>query len=125
MRRLKRPALGGVRGHLRRQMLDLLLNGLLLDPVTGRDAAVDRYSHDTSPAGLGAPAPRSAQEEALPPIAGAAGRTGPSAAGRSPSAPPAGGHRLAGPPDVPGALLPHAPLGEELPQRRGGVASAA
>src|SRR3954451_16269643 len=86
MRRLKRPALGGVRGPLRRQAPDLLLNGLLLDPMAGRDAAVDRYSHDTSPAGLGAPAPRSAQEEALPPTAGDVGRPAPTAAGRPPSA---------------------------------------
>src|SRR4029450_11985391 len=80
MHRLARPALVGVRGHVGGQPLDLLLNGLVLDLVAGRDAAVDRYPHGTSPAGL-SPAPRPAREGASPPTAGGAGRPGPSAAG--------------------------------------------
>ena len=49
--RVERPALGGVRAHVRREPFELLLNGLVVDPMAGRDAAVDRYTHGMPPAG--------------------------------------------------------------------------
>jgi hypothetical protein len=85
------PVLGGMRAHMRGQPLELLLNGLVVDLVAGRDASVDRYAHGTPPAGSGAPAPRSARVGSSP-TAGGVGRPGPSAAGRSRSA-----RRRAGP----------------------------
>jgi hypothetical protein len=56
--RIQGPALGGVRAHMGGQPLDLLLNGLVLNLMAGRDAAVDRYPHDTSPARSRAASPR-------------------------------------------------------------------
>ena len=54
--RVERPALGGVGAHVRGQAPELLLNGLVLDLMAGRDTAVDRYAHGTPRAGSGAPA---------------------------------------------------------------------
>jgi hypothetical protein len=64
---------------------ELLLNGLVLDLVAGRDAAVDRYAHGTPPAGS-APVAPPARARSLLSTVGGAGRPGPGAAGRSPSA---------------------------------------
>ena len=88
--RVERPALGGVGAHVRGQAPELLLNGLVLDLMAGRDAAVDRYAHGTPPAGSGAPAATPAPARSSP-TAGGAGRPGPSAAGRLPSARPCAG----------------------------------
>src|SRR3954453_3448129 len=85
--RIERPALGGVRADVGGQAPELLLNGLALDLVTGRDTAVDRYAHGRPPAGSAAPAAlRPARAGSRPPTAGGAGRPGPSAAGPLPLA---------------------------------------
>src|SRR3954465_13741348 len=60
--RVERPALGG-------ELLELLLNGLVLDLVAGRDAAVDRYAHGAPPAGSGAPASLPTPARSSPPTA--------------------------------------------------------
>src|SRR4051794_19774161 len=91
MRRIQRPTLGRMRRNLGGKATDLLLNGLVLDLVAGRDAAVDRYPHGIPPAGSAAPAPPPAPEEVLPPTAEEAGRPGPNAADRPPSAHPCAG----------------------------------
>src|SRR5215208_3506579 len=70
---------------MRGQPLELLLNGLVVDLVAGRDAPVDRYAHGTPPAGSGTTAPWSARAGSSP-TAGGAGRPDPRAAGRSRSA---------------------------------------
>ena len=88
--RVERPALGGVGAHVRGQAPELLLNGLVLDLMAGRDTAVDRYAHGTPRAGSGAPAATPAPARSSP-TPGGAGRPGPSAAGRLPSARPCAG----------------------------------
>ena len=85
------PALGGMRADMGDKARELLFNGLVLDLMAGRNAAVDRYAHGVPPAGSGAPAPRPARAE-WPSIAGGAGRPGPSAAGRWSSPCPCAGH---------------------------------
>src|SRR5918994_3650004 len=85
MSQIEGPVLGRVRANMRGQPLELLLNGLVVDLVAGRDAPVDRYAHGTPPAGSGTPAPWSARAGSSP-TAGGAGRPDPSAAGRSRSA---------------------------------------
>src|SRR4051812_43682978 len=89
---------------------ELLLNGLVLDLMAGRNAAVDRYAHGVPPAGSGVPALRPARAE-WPSIAGGAGRPVPALL--------AGGHRRARAPDTPRA--PHARLRSELPHREVGA----
>ena len=67
MGRIDDPAISGTGVHRGGKPLDLLLNGLVVDLVAGRDAAVDRYAHGTSPAGSGAPAHRPAPAGSRPP----------------------------------------------------------
>jgi hypothetical protein len=85
MGRIDDPAIGGTGVHRGGQPLELLLNGLVVDLMAGRDTAVDRYAHDTPPAGSGTPAHRAAPVGSSPTAEGA-GRPGPIAAGRLVSA---------------------------------------
>jgi hypothetical protein len=62
------------------QPSELLLNGLVVDLVAGRDTSVKGYSHGTPPAGLGTPVPRLAPERSSPTAEGV-DTPGPSAAG--------------------------------------------
>ena len=89
---IERPARGGLRADVGGQPPKLLLNGLALDLVAGRDAAGDRYAYRVPPAGLGAPAPPPAQAGLQPPTAGGVGRPGPSAAGPLPLTRPSAEH---------------------------------
>src|SRR4051812_34613785 len=74
------PALGGMSVDMGGKPPELLLNGLVVDLMAGRDAAVNRYSHGRPPAGLGTPAPRSAPGRSSPTAEGA-DTPDPSAAG--------------------------------------------
>ncbi len=51
--RIERPALGSTRAGVCGQTFKLLVNGLVLDLVAGRDAAVDRYAHGYISGGIG------------------------------------------------------------------------
>jgi hypothetical protein len=88
------PALGGMGVDMGGEPSELLLNGLVIDLVAGRDAAVNRYLHRRPPAGLGTPVPGLVPERSSPTAEGA-DTPGPSAAGR--------GRRRAGAPNLPGA----------------------
>ena len=81
--RVEDPAISGIRLHARRKLIELLLNRLMLDLMTGRDTAVDRDTHRAPPAGSTAPAAQPARMDSSSPIAGGADRPDPNAAGRS------------------------------------------
>ena len=80
VRWVEAPALGGMGMNMSGKPPELLLNGLVVDLVAGRNAAIDCYPHGRPPAGLGTPVPRSAPGRSSPTAEGA-DTPGPSAAG--------------------------------------------